>query len=71
VRRRATNDTPLPEALHAAMKGKTMTVSEAAEAVQAAGYKTYSSSFKIMVNMALAKHTKLFKRVGRGQYTTK
>ncbi len=70
-RRRAVNKTPLVDALYNVMKGKTMTVSEAAEAVQKAGYKTYSSTFKVMVNMTLAKYTDRFKRVGRGQYTTK
>jgi hypothetical protein len=71
TRRRAVNKQPLVDALYSVMKGKTMSVGEAAEAVQKAGYKTYSSTFKVMVNMTLAKFTDRFKRVGRGQYTTK
>ena len=71
ARRRAVNKTPLVDALYNVMKGKTMSVGEAAEAVQKAGYKTYSSTFKVMVNMTLAKFTDRFKRLGRGQYTTK
>jgi hypothetical protein len=70
-RRRAVNATPLPEALKAVLEGKTLSVTEAAEAVQAAGYKTHSSNFKIMVNMVLTKYPKMFKRVARGQYTAR
>ncbi|HYE63782.1 MAG TPA: hypothetical protein VD997_17455 [Phycisphaerales bacterium] len=70
-RRRARNEKPLPEALHEVLKGKTMGIAEIAEAVQKAGFKTHSKNFRVMVNIALTKHPKLFKRVGRGQYTTK
>lgn len=71
IRRRAVNEVSLPAALHAAMKGKTLTVGEAADAVAAAGYKSFSRNFKVMVNMILTKHPKLFKRVARGQYTAR
>jgi hypothetical protein len=70
-RRRVVNEKPLPEALHEVLKGKTMGIAELAEAVQKAGFKTHSKNFRIMVNIALTKYPKLFKRVARGQYTTK
>lgn len=65
---RPRNETNLIEALHAVLKGKTMGVAEAAEAVQKAGYRTGAASFRIMVNAALLKK-KFFKRVERGRYT--
>lgn len=68
-RRRAVNPIPLPDALKKVLTGKTMSVQGAADAVQADGYKTYSSNFKIMVNMVLTKYPKMFKRVARGRYT--
>jgi hypothetical protein len=55
----------LVEALDA--KGK-LTVAEAVDTVLAAGYKSKSKSFKLIVNQALAKN-KRFKRVGKGLYT--
>ena len=55
----------LVEAL--AAKGK-LTVAEAVDAVLAAGYKSKSKLFKLIVNQALAKN-KRFKRVGKGLYT--
>ncbi len=45
-------------------------VTDAAEAVQKAGYRTNSSNFRTQVNLALIKGGK-FKRVGRGLYTAK
>jgi hypothetical protein len=69
-RRRARNKTTLVEALRAALKGKTMSAGEAAEAVTAAGYKTESPSFLMQVRIALGKK-QLFKRVERGRYTAK
>lgn len=70
-RLRARNDVKLPQALHKLLAGRTMSVTEATEAVQRAGFRTNAASFRVMVNMALAKNTNLFKRVGRGQYTAK
>jgi hypothetical protein len=69
--RRARNEKSLPEALHEVLKGKTMRVIEAADAVQQAGYKTNSRTFRVQVNIALVKRKDLFKRVERGQYTAK
>ncbi len=54
----------LVQALEA--KGK-LSVAEAVDAVLAAGYKSKSKSFKLIVNQALAK-SKRFKRVGKGVY---
>jgi hypothetical protein len=68
---RARNAKSLPEALHALLKGRTMRVVDAAEAVQKAGYRTNSRTFRVQVNIALVKRKDLFKRVGRGQYTAK
>src|SRR6185369_3068642 len=68
--KRHKNETSLVGALAAALKGKTMGVSEAADAVQRAGYKTTAANFKVMVNGTLLNSGK-FKRVERGQYTAK
>jgi len=70
-RRRAKNEHSLSEALHNLLKGKTMSVTDAAQKVQDAGYKTTSPSFRTIVNQTLINHGSLFKRVGRGQYTSK
>ena len=67
--RRPRNKTTLAGALAQMLKGKTMTVVDAAEAVKKSGYKTKSRSFRIQVNTALIKGA--FKRVGRGEYTAK
>ena len=42
---------------------------EIAEAVVKSGYVTTSPNFKVMVNQQLIANKKLFKRVGRGQYS--
>ncbi len=51
------------------LSGKTMSVTEIAEAVVKSGYVTTSPNFKVMVNQQLIGNKKLFKRVGRGQYS--
>lgn len=66
---RAKNEMSLVEALRAALKGKTMSPTDAAAAVQKAGYRTSSANFRTMVNIALAAKENGFKRVGRGMYT--
>lgn len=71
ARTRAANQVPLNMALHKLLKGRTMSVSEAAEAVQQAGYKSNAANFQKIVNLTLLKRKDLFKRVGRGQYTAK
>lgn len=70
VRKRPRNDNNLTEALHALLKGKTMSVTDASMEVQKAGYMTTSPNFRTIVNQTLLKDSR-FKRVGRGQYTSK
>lgn len=67
---RPQNKVSLVEALAAVLKGKTMTVSNAAEAVKKSGYKTNAANFRVMVNQAFIKHRNLFKKVSHGHYTT-
>jgi hypothetical protein len=69
-RRRPRNEANLVESLAKLLNGKTMSVTDIAEAVQKAGYKTTSSSFRTIVNQTLINSGR-FKRVGRGQYTSK
>lgn len=69
-RTRPRNELTLVEALGKVLDGKTMSVTEVAEAVQVAGYQTSSPSFRTIVNQTLIASGK-FKRVGRGQYTAK
>lgn len=69
-RRRPRNEMNLEDSLQKLLKNKTMGVTEAAEAVQEAGYKTTSASFRTIVNQTLINSPK-FKRVSRGQYTAK
>lgn len=64
------NEMSLADALAEALKGKTLSVGEAMDAVQRAGYRTTSRHFRVQVNIALTKDSR-FKRVGRGQYTVK
>ena len=66
---RPRNSMNLVEALTKVLKGKTLSVTEAAEAVQEAGYRTSAANFRTIVNQALIKNSKVFKKVGRGQYT--
>ncbi len=68
--KRARNDQPLADALVDCLTGTTMSVTEVAEAVQHAGYRTTSPNFRTIVNQTLLKD-KRFKRVARGQYTAK
>ncbi len=59
----------LADALASVIKGKPLSVTEAAEAVQKVGYRTNSNNFRTQVNIAMIKGP--FKRVGRGQYAAK
>ncbi|MEM8835823.1 MAG: hypothetical protein AAGD00_08385 [Planctomycetota bacterium] len=68
--KRPKNDLNLADALAKVLTKKTMGVTEVAEAVQHAGYKTTSPNFRTIVNQTLI-NDKRFKRVSRGQYTTK
>lgn len=69
-RGRAKNSESLVEALQRALRSKTLSVTDAAAAVQRAGYKSTSKTFRTIVNQALIKHRDKFKNVSRGQYTT-
>ncbi|MFG0276251.1 MAG: hypothetical protein ACF8QF_14470 [Phycisphaerales bacterium] len=69
--KRPRNEMSLVDSLHSVLKGKQMGVSELADAVQNAGYKTTSPNFRTIVNQALISNTDRFKRVERGLYTTK
>lgn len=66
---RSTNSEGLANMLAKVLHGQTMGVSEAAEAVQKAGYKTNAANFRTIVNACLLKHKDLFKKVSRGKYT--
>ncbi|HEX2837105.1 MAG TPA: hypothetical protein VHN77_03150 [Phycisphaerales bacterium] len=68
-RGRARNSTPLVPAMVKALGTKTMGVSELADAVQKAGYRTNAANFRVIVNAALLKHKKVFKNVSRGKYS--
>ncbi len=70
VRRRPRNEMNLVDALAKVLDGKTMSVTDAAEAVQKAGYKSSSKTFRTIVNQTLIKSNR-FKKIERGQYTTK
>ncbi|QOJ00188.1 MAG: hypothetical protein HRU70_06685 [Phycisphaeraceae bacterium] len=67
-RKRPKNDSNLIEALAKLLKGKTMSVTEASQKVQQAGYKTTAANFRTIVNQTLIKSDK-FKKISRGQYT--
>lgn len=69
-RRRPQNDANLSDSLLGVLKSATMSVTEASEAVQKAGYQTTSSSFRTIVNQTLIKDPR-FKKVSRGRYTAK
>lgn len=72
VRKRPKNEMQLVDALKKVLKGKTMSVTDAAEAVQKAGYQTSSPSFRVIVNQCLINNLGKkggFKRTGRGMYT--
>lgn len=65
---RARNSMTLPDALVQVLSGVTMSVTEAADAVRAAGYHSAAANFRTMVNQALIRD-KRFKKVSRGRYT--
>jgi cell division septum initiation protein DivIVA len=68
---RGQNADSLVDALKKLLNGRTMSVTEMAEEVQKAGYKTSSPNFRTIVNQTLINNKKDFKRVARGQYTAK
>lgn len=68
-RGRAKNAQTLVEVLQRVLRGKTLSVTDAAAAVQRAGYRSKSKTFRTIVNQALIKRRDMFKNVSRGQYT--
>lgn len=67
---RTRNAMTLPDALAQVLSGIEMSVTEAADAVRAAGYQSTAANFRTMVNQALLKD-KRFSKVSRGRYTAK
>lgn len=68
LRKRPRNELNLVDALAKVLKGRTLSVTEAAEAVQRAGYQTTSPNFRTIVNQTLIKSNQ-FKKHSRGRYT--
>jgi hypothetical protein len=66
---RATNELSLVDSLKKVLTGKTLGVSQAADAVLATGYMTTSPNFRTIVNQTFIKHRNKFKKVSRGRYT--
>lgn len=62
------NAMTLPDSLYHVLQGKTMSVTDAAEAVRIAGYTSNATNFRTMVNQALLRDDR-FKKISRGQYT--
>lgn len=71
IRRRPRNEMNLVDTLAQVLKGKEMSVTEATQAVQQAGYMTTAANFRTIVNQALIREKKRFKKVSRGRYTAK
>lgn len=69
-RKRPRNEQNLADALADLLAKQTLSVTEASEQVQTAGYRTTSPNFRTIVNQTLLKDPR-FKRVGRGRYTSK
>ena len=69
-RTRPHNELSLVEALQKALSSRTLSVTEAAQQVQTAGYRTSSANFRTIVNQTLIKSNK-FRKVSRGKYTAR
>lgn len=69
-RKRPHNEASLEVSLAKVLQGKTMGVTEVANAVQKAGYKTTSPNFRTIVNQTLIR-SDLIKKLSRGAYTAK
>ncbi len=66
---RPKNSMTLEEAIVKTLNGKTMGVTEIAQAVLKSGYKTNAENFRTMVNQTLLRSDRI-KKVARGKYTT-
>ena len=71
VRRRPRNEMNLVESLAQVLDGRTMSVTDVTAEVQKAGYLTTAANFRTIVNQALIREKKVFKKISRGQYTAK
>ena len=71
VRRRPRNEMNLVDSLATVLNGKTMSVTDVTAEVQKAGYLTTAANFRTIVNQALIREKKVFKKISRGQYTAK
>ncbi len=71
IRRRPRNEKNLVDSLADVLKGKEMSVTEVTQAVQQAGYMTTAANFRTIVNQALIRENKRFKKVSRGRYTAR
>ena len=71
IRRRPRNEMNLVDSLAKVLKGKEMSVTEVTQAVQQAGYMTTAANFRTIVNQALIREKKRFKKVSRGRYTAR
>lgn len=71
IRRRPRNEKNLVDSLVDVLKGNEMSVTEVTQAVQQAGYMTTAANFRTIVNQALIRESKRFKKVARGRYTAR
>lgn len=71
IRRRPRNEMNLVDSLAKVLKGKEMSVTDVTQAVQQAGYMTTAANFRTIVNQALIREKKKFKKVSRGMYTAR
>jgi len=71
IRRRPRNEMNLVDTLSKVLNNKTLSVTDAAQAARDAGYMTTAANFRTIVNQALIREKKVFKKVSRGQYTSK
>jgi len=71
IRRRPRNEMNLVDSLAKVLNGKTMSVTDVTRAVQQEGYMTTAANFRTIVNQALIREKKVFKKIARGQYTAK
>lgn len=71
IRRRPRNEMNLVDSLATVLNNKTMSVTDVTQAVQKAGYITTAANFRTIVNQALIREKKVFKKISRGQYTAK
>ncbi len=70
-RKRPKNTVILVVALKRVLKNQTLSVSDAAGAVQRAGYRTSSDNFRTIVNQTLIGNRTGFKKISRGMYTAR